>query len=101
MNCKSNFLRDARLRVVTSCWLALILPWRRSRLSSLGSCNYDDDCDDHGGHELDYDDRGDGDDYSDDDADDDGKIFARWKMETEDGEGPTAPPAEEDDDGRF
>ena len=99
MNCKSNFLRDARLRVVTSCWLALILPWRRSRLSSLGSCNYDDDCDDHGGHELDYDDRGDGDDYSD--VHDDGKISARWKVETEDGEGPTAPPAEEDDDGRF
>ena len=100
MNYKSNFLRNARLRVVTSCWLELTLPWRRSRLSSLGSCNYDDQ-DDHGGHEHDYDGRGDGDDYSDDDADDDGKISGRWKMETEDGEGPTAPPAEEDDDGRF
>ena len=75
----------------------LILPWRRSRLSSLGSCNYDDQ-DDHGDHVHDYDDRGDGDDYSDDH---DGKISARWKVETEDGEGPTAPPAEEDDDGRF
>ena len=100
MNCKSDFLRNARLRVVTSCWLALILPWRRSRLSSLGSCNYDDQ-DDHGGHEHDYDGRGDDDDYSDDDADADGKISGRWKVETEDGEGPTAPPAEEDDDGRF
>ena len=98
MNCKSDFLRNARLRVVTSCWLVLILPWRKSRLSSLGSCNYDDQ-DDHGGHEHDYDDRGDGDDYSD--VHDDGKISARLKVETEDGEGPTAPPAEEDDDGRF
>ena len=57
----------------------LILPWRRSRLSSSGSCNDDDDCDDRGGHEHDYDDRGDGDDYSD--VHDDGKICAggRWR----------------------
>ena len=56
----------------------LTLPWRRSRLSSSGSCN-DDDCDNRGGHEHDYDDRGDGDDYSD--VHDDGKICAggRWR----------------------
>jgi len=28
-------------------------------------------------------------------------VVFGWKVETEDGEGPTAPPAEEDDDGRF
>ena len=56
----------------------LILPWKRSRLSSSGSCNYDDQ-DDHGGHEHDYDGRGDDDDYSD--VLDDGKIGAggRWR----------------------